>query len=132
MEVNINYSVLKDILILFTLINTYDIIFIGGEKVNIKPKQFTKVISLRLNKQEYETVLSKFQKKKTDKLSANLKNYLFSKIKEEPVIEYSIRQKKDKMEVTIWENGIECDSLLYDSIEQARKYVRSINAVKIK
>jgi glutamate synthase domain-containing protein 3 len=98
--------------------------------MNIRPKQFTRVISLRLNKQEYETVLSKFQRRKEDRISANIKRYLFAKISEEPVIEYTIKQKGDKMEVTVWENGTAGDSLIYDSIEQARKYVRSIDAKK--
>jgi len=98
--------------------------------MNIKKRAFTKVISLRLGKEEYDLVLKKFQRKKTDKLSVNLKNYLFAKIKEEPVIEYSIKQKGDKMEVTIYENGEGRDPLLYDNIELAMRYVRSINAIK--
>jgi len=100
--------------------------------MNIKPKQFTRVISLRLNKQEYETVLSKFQKRKEDRISANLKTYLFAKLSEEPVIEYSIKQKGDKMEVTIFENGTAGDSLIYDNIELAMRYIRSIDAKKRK
>jgi len=98
--------------------------------MNIKPKQFTRVISLRLNKQEYETVLSKFQRRKEDRISANIKRYLFTKLSEEPVIEYSIRQVKDKMEVTIWENGTAGDPLMYDNISLAMAYIRSINAIK--
>lgn len=101
--------------------------------MNIRPRQFTKVISLRLNKQEYETVLSKFQKRKEDRISANIKRYLFAKIKEEPVYEYFVKQNKaGQMEVTVWENGQERDPLIYDSIELAMKYVRSIDAKKRK
>ncbi len=94
-------------------------------------KTFSQVVSIRLNEQEYNLVLKKFKRKKNDKLSVNMKNYIFTKLSEEPVIEYSIRQNRDnKMEVTTWENGQERDPLLYDTIELAMKYVRSIGAIK--
>ena len=36
------------------------------------------------------------------------------------------------MEVTVWENGTAWDDLLYNNIDEAMKYVRSINAIKKK
>jgi len=101
--------------------------------VNIRKKVYGEYIGLRLTKEEYDLIVKKLCRRKEDKLSQKLREYILSKLSEEPVIEYSIRQDKDnKMEVFTWENGQERDSLIYDTIELARKYVKSIDAIKRK
>ena len=101
--------------------------------MNIREKVYGEYIGLRLTKEEYDLIVKKLCRRKEDKLSQKLREYILSKLSEEPVIEYSIRQDKDnKMEVFTWENGQERDSLIYDTIELARKYVKSIDAVKRK
>lgn len=101
------------------------------KEVNIRPKQFTKVISLRLNKQEYDLFLKKFKKRKEDKISVNLKSYLFSKIKED-AIEYSIKQVGEYIAVTLHREGQEDELLHYENIDEAMKFVRKIGAEKKK
>lgn len=101
--------------------------------MNIREKVYGEYIGLRLTKEEYDLIVKKLCRRKEDKLSQKLREYILSKLSEEPVIEYSIRQDKDnKMEVFTWENGQERDSLIYDTIELARKYVKSIDAIKRK
>lgn len=99
--------------------------------MNINKKIYTEFIGLRVTKEEKDLFLKRLCKRKEDKLSVKLREYILSKLSEEPVYEYVIRQNREnKMEVTIWENGQERDSLLYDTIEQAMKYVRSMDARK--
>ncbi len=101
--------------------------------MNINKKIYTEFIGLRVTKEEKDLFLKRLCKRKKDKLSVKLREYILSKVSEEPIYEYSIRQNKDnKMEVTVWENGQERDGLLYDNINEAMKYVRSIGAVKKK
>ncbi len=100
--------------------------------MNINKKIYTEFIGLRVTKEEKDLFLKRLCKRKEDKLSVKIREYILSKLSEEPVYEYSIRQKGDKMEVTVWENGNECDGLAYDNIDEAMKYVRSIGAIKKK
>jgi hypothetical protein len=101
--------------------------------MNVNKKIYTEFIGLRVTKEEKDLFLKRLCRRKEDKLSVKLREYILSKLSEEPVYEYSIRQNRNnKMEVTIWENGQERDYLIYDSIEQAMKYVRSIAAIKRK
>jgi hypothetical protein len=100
--------------------------------MNINKKIYTEFIGLRVTKEEKDLFLKRLCKRKEDKLSVKIREYILSKLSEEPVYEYSIRQKGDKMEVTVWENGNECDGLIYDNIDEAMKYVRSIGAIKKK
>jgi len=100
--------------------------------MNINKKIYTEYIGLRVTKEERDLFLKRLCKRKEDKLSVKIREYILSKLSEEPVYEYSIRQKGDKMEVTVWENGTAWDDLLYNNIDEAMKYVRSINAIKKK
>ena len=100
--------------------------------MNINRKIYTEFIGLRVTKEEKDLFLKRLCRRKEDKLSVKIREYILSKLSEEPIMEYSIRQKGDKMGVTIWENGQERDILLYDTIELAMKYVRSIDAIKKK
>jgi len=100
--------------------------------MNINKKIYTEFIGLRVTKEEKDLFLKRLCKRKEDKLSVKIREYILSKLSEEPVIEYSIKQKGDKMEVTIYENGEGRDPLLYDNIELAMRYIRSIDAKKRK
>jgi len=99
--------------------------------MNTRDKQFTQVISIRLNREEYDLILKKFKKGKDDKISVNLKSYIFKKMKED-AIEYSIKQKGEYMTVTLYREGQEDELLHYENIDEAMKYVRSIDAKKRK
>lgn len=101
--------------------------------MNVKEKVFSTNIVFRCKPEEKERIKAFLCKKKKDKLGEKLREYILSKLSEEPVYEYSISQNRDnKMEVTIWENGNEWDGLIYDNIDEAMKYVRSIGAIKRK
>lgn len=100
--------------------------------MNVKEKVFSTNIVFRCKPEEKERIKAFLCKKKKDKLGEKLREYILSKLSEEPVYEYSIRQKGDKMELTVWENGNEWDGLIYDNIDEAMKYVRSIGAIKKK
>ena len=98
--------------------------------MNIKKKNYTNYIGLRLTKEEYDLLLSTLCRKKGDKLSQKLRDYLFTKIKEEPVIEYTISQNAELMAVTLYQKDIIIDTLFFDNIGSAMSHIKSINAVK--
>lgn len=101
--------------------------------INIRGKTYTECITLKVSPEEKDFLTDKLCQKKTDKLSRKVREYLIKSLKGEfdPVYEYSIKQTNDKkMAVTVWENGQERDGLLYDNIDEAMRYVRSIDAKK--
>lgn len=98
--------------------------------MNVKDKVYTEFIGLRLTKEEYDLLYRTLCRKKNDKLSAKLREYIFTKIKEEPVLEYSMIQKDGKMGVILYEKDIETDPLFYDNIGAAMRYIKSVGAIK--
>ena len=98
--------------------------------MNIKEKNYTESLTLRLTKEEYDLLNRTLCRKKNEKISAKLREYVFTKIKEEPVLEYSMIQKDGKMGVILYDRDMETDPLFYDSIGAAMRYVKSVGAVK--
>lgn len=98
--------------------------------MNIKDKVYTEYIGLRVTKEEYDLLFKTLCRKKKDKLSVKLREYIFSSIKEEPVIEYKITQDEGITGVVLYEGGEVKDNLFFDNIGDAMGYVRSVNAVK--
>ncbi|HNR65938.1 MAG TPA: hypothetical protein PKJ95_06590 [Atribacterota bacterium] len=114
--------------------------------MNIKDKIYTEQFLMKLSKEQMDYLVYFFGKKN---LSRKVREFLIKAVREEhknkrlpvietlsgeidPVMEYSLNQKGDKVEVTIYENGMDRDPLLYENIDEAMKYVRSIDAKKRK
>jgi len=100
--------------------------------VNIKEKVYSEYIGLRITAEEKDLLLKKLCRRKEDKLSQKLREYIFTKLSEEPVKEYSIKQNEGLTGVILYENGQEVDKLFFDNIDEAMKRIRAIGAVKRK
>jgi len=98
--------------------------------VNIRKKVYGEYIGLRLTKEEYDLIVKKLCRRKEDKLSQKLREYIFTKLSEEPVREYSIKQNEGLTGVILYENGQEVDKLFFDNIDEAMKRIRAIGAIK--
>ncbi len=98
--------------------------------MNIKDKVYTEYIGLRVTKEEYDLLFKTLCRKKKDKLSVKLREYIFSKIKEEPVIEYKITQDEGITGVVLYEKGEIKDNLFFDNIGSAMAHIKTVGAIK--
>ncbi len=98
--------------------------------MNIRKKIYSEYIGLRLTKAEHDSLCKKLCKRKEDKLSVKLREYIFQKLKEEPVIEYKITQEEGLTGVILYQQGKVIDTLFFDNIGSAMGHIKSIDAVK--
>lgn len=98
--------------------------------MNVREKIYTETIVLRLKKEEHDLLLKSLCRKKGDKLSVKLRDYIFTNLKNEPVIEYVITQDSGITGVTLFKEGIKTETLFFDCIGHARSYIKEVGAIK--
>ncbi len=96
--------------------------------MNVGDKIYNKFVGIKLSEGQYDLLNRTFCKGKNDKLSQNLRNWIFEQIQEMPAntIEYSLTQREGENRtgvILFYEDGSECDIGFFDSKEDAMKQI---------